>query len=290
MVLLGKSGSGKSSAGNTILGREYFYEAVSPGSITKSCERGEAQIDDRVISVIDTPGLFDTRMSEEQMKSEIERCVYMSVPGPHAFLLVIRLGVRFTDEEKNTVQWIKDNFGEEAVQYTIILFTYADYLSGTPLDEYISESEELQTLVDECNNRYHLFNNEDMENHSQVTELMEKIENMVGINGKQHYTNEMYKQAQKKIKWDGIKQTITYYGKTILMVGGGAVGATATIAGAAAGKGIAVAGGGSAAVARGVVAAAAKGAVASVGRATAGGAAAAAGEAAVAAAKAKLGL
>ncbi len=156
-----ETGSGKSSTGNTILGPECFKTDVSPESVTKTCERGEVEMDGKTVSVIDTPGLFYTAMTEENMKEEIVKCVEMSVPGPHVFLLVIRLGVRFTADERNTVRWIQENFGEEASRYFIILFTHADALKGKPLPEYINESDYLKDRLNECGDRYHSFNNED---------------------------------------------------------------------------------------------------------------------------------
>ncbi len=274
---MSKTGAGKSSAGNTILGQEHFEKRASPQSVTRTCARGEAQIDNRVISVIDTPGLFDTLMSEEQLRDELMRCIEMSVPGPHVFLLVISLGVRFTEEEKNTVTWIRENFGEDAVRYTIILFTHTDHLRGQSLDEYISESNVLQALVNECGRRFHSFNNEDMENRSQVTDLLNAIDAMVRINGGQRYTNEMYQLAQNNIKWEAFKQklkkTVIEGGKTAVAVLAGAVGG-----GGGGGGGAAATTGAAAAATRGAAAAATTG-VAAV-AAAAGGAANTATEAA----------
>uniref|UniRef100_A0A8C2CEX1 AIG1-type G domain-containing protein n=1 Tax=Cyprinus carpio TaxID=7962 RepID=A0A8C2CEX1_CYPCA len=230
IVLLGVSGARKSSTANAILGREAFEEIR-----TRESEKQRGRVESRNISVIDTPGLYDTSISEEELKAEIEKCIYMSAPGPHAFLLVIRLDDRFTKEQKKkTLKWIQKNFGEGAARYTIILFTHADVLKEKSLDEYVKDSPAHQILIDSCSGRFHSFNNEDMRNRSQVTELLEKIEKMVKENEGKHYTSEIYKKPQERIEQEAWKQQMRDYGtKALTFIGGCTVAAGVVAAGGA---------------------------------------------------------
>lgn len=188
LVLLGAKGSGKTSALNTILGREKSQRLCR----TAQCLVGDGVVFGRQVTAVDTPGWWMNYFCNESAlfdRREMVLSLSLCPPGPHIFLLVIRVDRAFTETYRRAVQEHLELISERIWSSVILLFTFGDWLGGTTTEQLIeSEGEPLRWLVDKCSNRYHVLNNKTKGDGFQVRELIGKIEETIsGCNTSWHY-------------------------------------------------------------------------------------------------------
>ncbi|GFS27266.1 immune-associated nucleotide-binding protein 6 [Elysia marginata] len=167
--LLGKTGTGKSSTGNTILNQKVFSAKSSLSAVTSTIQMHEGFINSRKVVVADGPGLVgvNTGVSHEAI-NQFKQVVDENRDSKHVFLIVCRYGERFTEEDEEMIKCLKAKFGGKIAleNHSIVVLTCGDNFERDTEDEGLTFEQWCQqqggtfsSLRRDCGNRVLLVDN-----------------------------------------------------------------------------------------------------------------------------------
>ncbi|TRY92857.1 hypothetical protein DNTS_015610 [Danionella cerebrum] len=164
----------------------------------------DGEIDERKLTVVCTLP-FEKDFQAGEGLENAKASIFRGCSGAHALVLVLCIDCSFADEEKSALEKIMEPLGKSVWNHTLVLFSVEEEMVETPIEMFIaSEGDALQWLIEKCGKRYHVLNNKNWGDRSQVGELLEKIDKMVVEN--QGCTFEMSKKMLLPVKEKRAKQ------------------------------------------------------------------------------------
>jgi len=142
--MIGRTGAGKSSLANLLADQNLFKTGTGSISITKDYQSELFNNEETGITyrIIDTIGLGDTTLSQEEVLNKLLKVTERLENGLHQVLFVV--SGRFTKEEVAVFEALRALFGEEVVNYcTIVRNRFPEFRNP------IRSEQDFENLVDE---------------------------------------------------------------------------------------------------------------------------------------------
>ncbi|KAK7933375.1 hypothetical protein WMY93_004271 [Mugilogobius chulae] len=169
LVLFGRTGAGKTSVAESILGRAQPPAASSPGQ----CVKLQGEVCGRWVSLVELPALSGKPL--ETVMQQCLSCISLCGPeGVHAFILVLPLS-SLTDEDKAELKIIQDTLGSQVHPFTMILITVDSNSTDPDVIQSVKEDTDIQELSQSCGGGSLIFNLRDQQ---PVSELLESVETL----------------------------------------------------------------------------------------------------------------
>ena len=152
VVIVGKTGAGKSTVGNRILGDGRFEVDSTPSSVTSfATASSNTFTKDGVeysVTVIDTIGLYDNsgKLSNEQIMDNTRKTIKENVDGLHLVIFVIKNG-RFTQEERTTFDTIHKKFSTNIDPISALVITGCEGVNKEKVIQQYKENHVTKQIV-----------------------------------------------------------------------------------------------------------------------------------------------
>ena len=216
LLVVGVTGSGKSSACNFFIGSDVFNTAGGAIAVTAKSDAHVQNILGKQVLFIDTPGFGDEFASDEVRMAELGRAILFAREGVNAIILCIDGSRRF---DSSIAQLLKEFEVLGAFwPYTFIMYTHAADMGNTEeeqrckISQWLSNPkcpERMKWLFDKVCRRCMTVESKQFRSTSgyyqhKSRELLNMIETISAQNQHQRYTNQFFQWA--KGKYDQVKQ------------------------------------------------------------------------------------